>query len=188
MRYGKQSTDHELRQGCLAGERTAQQALYERYFGQLLGIPMRYTRDRKEAVGLLNQAFLQIFQSLANYDERGSFKGWLSTLTFRTTMDHIRFEQRFREHYELDTSRPVGTVRNQGEQQLATEDIFRHIQQLPDHLQVVFSLYVIDGYKHEEIASQLGITVGNSKWRLSKARESLRNTLGPLYHAKGKSA
>lgn len=188
MSYGKHSTDQKLRQGCLAGERTAQQALYERYFGQLLGIPMRYTRDKNEAVSLLNQAFLQIFQSLPTYKEEGSFKGWLSTITFRTTMDHIRFEQRFKERYEMDTVGTVGKIRNQGEQKLATEDIFKYIQQLPDHLQVVFSLYVIDGYKHEEIATQLGITVTNSKWRLSKARESLRNTLGPLYNAKGKSA
>lgn len=188
MRYGKHSTDQELRQGCLAGKRTAQQALYERYFGKLLGIPMRYTRDRKEAVNLLNQAFLQIFQSLPNYDERGSFKGWLSTLTFRSTMDHIRFEQRYKERYELDTVKTTGSVKNQGEQNLAAEDIFKHVQKLPDHLRVVFSLYVVDGYKHEEISTQLGITVTNSKWRLSKARESLRKTLGPLYNAKGKSA
>ncbi len=188
MQYGKKSTDQELRQGCLAGERTAQQALYERYFGQLLGIPMRYTRDRKEAVGLLNQAFLQIFQSLPNYDELGSFKGWLSTITFRSTMDHIRFEQRYKERYELDTVKAAGAVKNQGEQKLATEDIFKHIQRLPDHLRVVFSLYVIDGYKHDEIATHLGITVTNSKWRLSKARESLRTTLGPLYKTEGKSA
>lgn len=171
MPYGAHSTDQELRQACLQGHRAAQQALYQRYFGQLLGIPMRYTRDRKEAISLMNQAFLQIFKSLENYDPSGSFKGWMSTITFRTTIDQVRYEQRYRERIQMTTVLPdQRTQRNAAEDQLAAEEIFRHIQRLPDHLQVVFSLYVIDGYRHEEIAAQLDITVSNSKWRLSKAR------------------
>lgn len=187
MRYDQQSTDAELRQGCLAGDRRAQQALYQRYFGKLLGIPMRYTQDRSEATALLNQAFLQIFKSLPQYKEKDSFRGWLSTITFRTTMDHLRFEQRYRERISLETpeSRPV---HNTIESQLAAEDIFRHIQRLPDHLRVVFSLNVIDGYKHDEIAHLLGITVSNSKWRLAKARKMLQASLGPFYNQNGQSA
>lgn len=189
MPFNQHSTDHELRQGCLDGHRTAQRLLYQRYFGQLLGIPMRYTRDREEATSLMNQAFLQIFKSLEHYQESGSFKGWMSTITFRATMDHLRYEQRYRERYTLEASLPnTQASYNTAEHQLATADIFRHIQQLPDHQRIVFSLFVIDGYRHDEIAAQLGITVSNSKWRLAKARQALQRSLGPLYNAKGKSA
>ena len=187
MRYDQTSTDEELRQGCLAGDRRAQQALYQRYFGQLLGIPMRYTQHRHEATALLNQAFLQIFKSLPNYRERDSFRGWLATITFRTTMDHLRFEQRYRERITLELP-DNHAVRNTVESELAAEEIFRHIQRLPDHLRTVFSLSVIDGYKHEEIAHLLGITASNSRWRLSKARQLLQASLAPFYNRNGQSA
>ena len=171
MPFGANSTDEELRRGCLQGDRLAQQALYQRYYGRLLGIPMRYTGNREEATALLNQAFLQIFQSLEGYREEGSFAGWLSTITFRVTMDHLRMEQRYRERYRLET--PYGqAVYNRAESKLQAEDIFRYIQQLPVHLRPVFS-----------------ITVSASKWRLAKAREQLQKALEPHYkNDKGQSA
>lgn len=189
MTHGANKTNKALRRGCMAGDRRAQQQLYQRYFGQLLGIPMRYTGDRESAVALMNEAFLQIFKALPDYQEAGSFAGWLSTITFRVTMDHLRFEQRYRERVALQTPPPPTAVANSVEAGLAAEDIYRYIQQLPEHLRTVFSLYVIDGYKHAEIASMIGITVGNSKWRLAKARETLQGWLAPLYNQKnGRSA
>lgn len=187
MPYGDHSTDQELRQGCLKGDRRAQQALYRRYYGKLLGIPMRYAGDREQARALMNQSFLQIFNGLESYREEGSFMGWMSTITFRTTMDHLRFEQRYRERVMLEVKDPA-PVSNSIEGELAAEDIFKFIQQLPDHLRVVFSLYVIEGYKHEEIASLMGITLSTSKWRLAKAREVLQQMLAPFYNQNGQSA
>lgn len=187
MAYGKHSTDENLRQGCLAGDRLAQKELYRRYYGKLLGIPMRYTRDREEATAILNQAFLTIFNGLGNYREEGSFQGWMSTITFRTTMDHLRYEQRYRERISLE-ARDVADINSIAEENLATEELFEIIQRLPDHLRVVFSLYVIEGYKHEEITHLLGITLSTSKWRLAKARETLQSWLGQLYNQKGRSA
>lgn len=185
MQYGKQSEDKILREGCLKGERLAQEALYQRYYGKLLGIPMRYTRNKEEARALLNQAFLKIFTSLSTYDERGSFVGWMSTITFRVAMDHLRAEQRYKKQILLE-EKEAQAVPNEVELQLDTEDIFRYIQDLPDPLRVVFSMYVIDGYKHHEIADVLGITLSTSKWRLAKARETLQATLGQFYNRKGK--
>jgi RNA polymerase sigma-70 factor (ECF subfamily) len=187
MTYGKHSTEENLRQGCLAGDRLAQKELYRRYYGKLLGIPMRYTRDKEEATAILNQAFLTIFNALDKYREEGSFQGWMSTITFRTTMDHLRYEQRYRERISLE-SKEMPDMRSKAEENLATEEIFRVIQRLPDHLRVVFSLYVIEGYKHEEITNLLGITLSTSKWRLAKARETLQSWLGQLYNQKGRSA
>ena len=159
MQYGSHSTDETIREGCLRGDRLAQKALYQRYHGKLLGIPMRYTKDIAEAKALMNQAFLKIFNSLESYREEGSFEG----------------------------KEPVPDV-SDVEKKLAAEDIFQYIQQLPDYLRAVFSLYVIDGYKHEEIAENLGITLSASKWRLAKARELLQASLGKFYNRNGKSA
>lgn len=186
MQYSQQSDDQLLRQGCLEGDRLAQQILYQRYFGKLLGIPMRYTRDREEAKALLNQAFLKIFTSLNNYSEQGSFIGWMSTITFRVAIDHFRSETRYKQRISLETKETKGNI-NDAESQLAVEDIFQYIQQLPDDLRIVFSMYVIDGYKHEEIAKALDITLSTSKWRLGKARTLLQNSLGKFYNRNDQS-
>ncbi|MGH1434432.1 MAG: RNA polymerase sigma factor [Lewinella sp.] len=187
MSYGKHSTEENLRQGCLAGDRLAQKELYRRFYGKLLGIPMRYTRDKEEATAILNQAFLTIFNGLGKYREVGSFQGWMATITFRTTMDHLRYEQRYRERISLE-AKEVPIMRSKAEENLAVEELIQIIQRLPDHLRVVFSLYVIEGYKHEEITNLLGITLSTSKWRLAKARETLQSWLGQLYNQKGRSA
>jgi len=173
-------TDEALRQACLRGDRRAQQALYQRYYGKLLGIPMRYTADRAAANELLNQAFMQIFKSLGDYREQGTFVGWMSTITFRVTMDHLRMEQRHRERYSLEVPDNISLGSNI-DGRLEADDIFNCIQELPDHLRVVFSLYVIDGYKHQEISAMIGITEDTSKWRLRKSRQLLQAALKQDY-------
>ena len=172
MPYGKQSSDETLRQGCLRGDRLAQKALYQKYYGKMLGIPMRYTQDREEARALLNQAFLKIFTALPQYREEGSFAGWLSTITFRVTIDHFR--KTSRQQQVSTTTPPVApAVRNEIEAQLEAEDIFKHIQQLPEAQRLVFNLYVIDGYQHREIAELLQISESASRSQLARARKCL---------------
>jgi len=173
-------SDEELRAACLRGERRAQQALYQRYYGKLLGIPMRYTSSKEEANALINQAFMQIFKSLPYYREQGSFAGWMSAITFRVTMDYLRMEQRHRERYSLEVPDSISLGSNI-DGRLEADDIFNCIQELPDHLRVVFSLYVIDGYKHQEISAMIGITEDTSKWRLRKSRQLLQAALKQDY-------
>lgn len=187
MPISANSTDEELRLACLKGDRRAQQALYQKYYGKLLGIPMRYTGNQVEAKDLLNQAFLQIFRSLPDYTDSGSFAGWMSTITFRVTMDHLRMEQRYRERYRMEVPERTA-IDSRIEGQLEAADIFRCIQQLPDYLRVVFSLYVIDGYQHKEIAAMIGITPDTSKWRLRKARQLLQAALEQDYLNNDQSA
>ncbi len=182
MHYGFHNTDKELRIACIAGNRRAQQVLYQKYFGQFKGIPMRYMKNKEEATSLLNQAFLNIFNSLPNYKEEGSFIGWMSTIVFRTTMDKIRSNKRYNERFILQTPREnARPVSNNAESKLNTEHIYHQIQQLPDHLRVVFNLYVIEGYKHEEVAQEIDIKLSTSKWRLAKAREILQKALQKHY-------
>jgi len=188
LRLHSNSTDQALRQACKAGDRRACALLYERYFGKLLGITMRYSRDRDTAVNVLNQAFLRIFDSLDQYEERGSFIGWMKTIVFRTAMNQIRFEQRHRPPLVNIEDTVPPAIENSVEADLAAEVIFARIQALPEHLRTVFSLHAIDGHTHPEIANLLNISESNSRWRLAKAREILRAELGPYYKRNGRTA
>ncbi len=180
VRYHAKSTDEELWEGCLKRHPLAQRYLYERYFGQLLGIAMRYTSDREEAIGVLNQGFLKIFTNVAPYKAKGSFVGWMAKIVFRTAIDHVRSRGIYRRVMDHESS-AEGYTLNEGLEKLQVEAIFHLIQHLPPATRAVFSLYAIDGYKPAEIAEMLGIDESISKGYLFQARQRLQAHLQRLY-------
>ena len=145
----------------------------------MLGIPMRYTRSKEEAQGILNEAFVKVFRSIENYKnwgDEGSFSGWIAKIVFNTTMDHVRRVTRYKDKVVLGDI-PITSVVNEAIDNLSLQEIYAKIQMLPSASQKVFSLYVIDGYNHREIAELLSISEGTSKWHLSNARVKLQELL-----------
>ncbi len=164
-----------LLDACKLGDRRAQETFYRAFFPGLLPIGQRYLRNREEAVAVVNQAMLRIFQSLPDYRGEGSFEGWLATITRRTALNFIRDEGRARRRFQPEAYDPPVSVANTAPGKMNAEDIMKLLHALPDFLRVVFSLAVFDGLSHAEIARELEITVTASRWRLSKARELLRS-------------
>lgn len=182
MTYHRRSKDEQLLVGCRQRHPMAQKHLYERYFGRLLGIAMRYTSDRDEAMGVLNQGFLKIFNNIEQYNGSGSLLAWMAKIVLHTAIDHVRTHVTYRRVIDYHTP-AEGGVLNEGLSELEVEDIFRLIQQLPPATRTVFCLYVVDGYKHSEIAQLLGIDEDTSKWHVFQARRLLRSRLKELYTA-----
>ncbi|WP_157976020.1 RNA polymerase sigma factor [Lewinella sp. IMCC34191] len=163
-----------LIQACLRGERRAQEQFYRAYFPKLLPICLRYLGDREESVGVLNQAMLKIFGALASYRGEGAFDGWLATIVRNQALSYLREQARDqRKVVDKNFVWPV-SVPNRALDQLAVEDIIKLLERLPDHLRIVFSLVVFDGYTHADVAVELGITETASRWRLMKSRETLQ--------------
>ena len=176
MKFSPDSTDLDLVQGCLEGHRLAQKYLYQRYFGRMLGIAMRYTSNREEATEILNLAFLKVFDHLDQFRGTGALGGWIARIVFHTAIDHVRAQTSYRKTIDFNAEGEL-PVENDAIEQLAAEDLFKVIQKLPNASRTVFCLYVIDGFKHHEIAEQLGISEGTSKWHLSEARKELKKLL-----------
>ena len=176
MRYCPESTDLELIAGCKAGNRLAQKYLYERYFGRVLGIGMRYTGNKDEAIEVLNMAFLKVFDNIDQFQSKGSLGGWIARIVFNTSIDFVRSQVTYKKvmDFNSEEERPI---QNDAIDNLAVEDIFQFIQKLPVSNRTVFCLYVVDGYKHQEIAKKLDISEGTSKWYLSEARKQLRQLM-----------
>jgi RNA polymerase sigma-70 factor (ECF subfamily) len=179
MKYTKNSTDQELIAGCHQNERLAQKCLYERYFGKMMGIAMRYTRHQEEAIDILNTAFLKVFTSLDKYQDQSNLAGWIAKIVFNTAIDHVRRHAKYKDVMDFESTQD-NPVSNLSLEHLQVEDLYRLIQRLPTSSRTVFCLYVIDGYQHKEIAELLGITVGTSKWHLANARKELQQMLGRL--------
>lgn len=160
---------------CKAGDRRAQEIFYRCYFPKLLPITLRYLRNKEEAVAVLNQGMMRIFQSLEDYREEDKLEAWLATIVRRTTLNFIRDEGRARRRFQPESYDPPVSVANTALGQLNAEDILKLLHALPDFLRIVFCLVVFDGYSHAEVAAELDVTIQASRWRLSKARELLRD-------------
>jgi RNA polymerase sigma-70 factor (ECF subfamily) len=177
MKFSPQDSDQQLLLGCRNGDRFAQRYLYERYGGRLLAIPMRYVSNRGEAVEILNTAFFKIFQSIPNYQPTHSLQSWMSKIVFYTAIDVVRQRISHSKSTIYNDDFPENAIENDALNNLAVEDLYELVQQLPPATQAVFSLYAVDGYKHKEIAEMLKISEGTSKWHLAEARKMLKEKL-----------
>ncbi|MDR6803066.1 RNA polymerase sigma-70 factor (ECF subfamily) [Dyadobacter sp. BE34] len=169
----------ELLDGCLQKNRRSQELLYKQFYGYAMSICLRYTRSREEAKEILNDGFLKVFTKLESFDASRPFKTWLSRIMINTALDHYRQEVRRDVFDDVEVAEQV-SVDETVISKLSHEELIGLIQRLTPAYRLVFSLSVIDGYTHEEIAEQLNISVGASKSNLSRAREKLRDMLSKI--------
>ncbi|MCB0572028.1 MAG: RNA polymerase sigma factor [Phaeodactylibacter sp.] len=160
---------------CLQGERQAQQRLYQQFYNPLFSICLRYATDHDEAASLVNQAFLKAFQALEQCKDLQAFPAWINRIAVNVCLDHIR-KMKPRRTAALEDA-PEPAIPSSALDKIAAEDLLKMVQQLPPASRAVFSLYVVEGYKHEEIAQQLGMSVGTSRWHLSVAKKELKRIL-----------
>lgn len=147
------------------------------YHAYGMSITLRYSDSRDEAVGILNDAFMKVFQNIRKYDHRRSFKPWLRQIIINTAIDHYhRKQKRDREvlNNEIMENSPGEETIMSG---INYDEIIGMIRRLSPAYRTVFNLHVIEGYTHEEIAEKLGISTGTSKSNLAKARKNLRMIL-----------
>jgi RNA polymerase sigma factor (sigma-70 family) len=164
----------DLLAGCLRQNRRSQELLYRQFYGYAMSICLRYTQTREEAVEVLNDGFLKVFTKLYRYDLGQPFKPWLRRILINTATDYYR--QALPHYYQNDlaAAEHIGTGEADALSGLSHEYLLTVVQRLSPAYRLVFNLYAIDGYSHDEIASQLGISVGASKSNLARARENLR--------------
>ncbi len=148
---------------------------------------MRYATDRPEAEDMLQEAFLRIYFNLGEYSGTGSFKGWLRKVTVNTAITYYHRNLRHKHHVDIDeyVTAETGTAGFE-EDFYSAEDLYRVLNELSPGYRMVFNLYTVEGYKHQEIAEMLGIDVNTSKSQYSRARAILRKKLEELAKMKEK--
>ncbi|AOM79544.1 RNA polymerase sigma factor [Pedobacter steynii] len=166
----------EIIKGCIRKDRSSQYLLYKEFYGYCMGICKRYAINDVDAAEVLNTAFLKVFNHIEKYDANKPFKAWMAKIMANTAIDHYRAKLKFSMHDDINEYGHIG----QGAavyDQLAYDDLLSLIQTLSPAYRIVFNLYAIDGYSHEEIAETLNISVGTSKSNLSRARQKLQEKL-----------
>ena len=167
----------ELLQKSVRGDRKSQEKLYRQFYGFAMGVCVRYTQSRDEALEIVNDSFLKVFTKGDQYDSKYPFKAWFRRIIVNTALDFYRSQQKHYFHENIEEAYEVSSNDSSPLSQLNYEEIIMLIQRLPSGYKMVFNLFVIDGFSHEEISNQLGISVGTSKSNLSRAREALRKMI-----------
>jgi RNA polymerase sigma factor (sigma-70 family) len=164
--------------GCLNGDRRDQELLYRRYSPRLYGACLQYTGNDEEARDVLQEGFIKIFSSLAQYKNEGSFEGWMRRIIVNTALEKYRRRFSLYRVDDIDSVDESETSPDTGDYTgLEVEDMLELIRTLPPKYRMVFNLYAIEGYSHKEISALMNITEGTSKSNLSRGRAILQRRL-----------
>ncbi len=170
-------------QGCIKANRDSQKLFYEMFYGYAMGICMRYCTNEEDVVEIVNDGFLKVYKALPTFNPQhadvvASLKGWMKRIMINTSIDHLRkHKQRFLVAEISDHHFNTADEVESSIDQMTYKEILSVIQRLSPVYRIVFNLYVMDGFKHEEIAQQLNISVGASKSNLAKARMNIKKML-----------
>lgn len=172
--------ESQLIKACLRGEASAYEDLYRRYAPKMMVVCKRYVGDYEDAKDLLQEGFMKIFQELHRFRNEGSFEGWIRRIMVNISLEH--YKKTVKPNQQLDDilllndySQPIAD--QDIESQLSAEELLLLVQTLPPAYRMVFNLYVFEGFKHHEIAKQLGIGEGTSKSNLQDARRILQKKI-----------
>jgi RNA polymerase sigma-70 factor (ECF subfamily) len=143
-----------------------------------MGIALRYSKNREEALEILNDGFLKAFTKINQYNASYPFKAWLRKILINASIDYHRKYHKLTEVEKLQAQSSTNTYTyNLALDNLAYEDLIKVIQRLSPAYRLVFNLAVIEGMTHKEIAKKLGISEGTSKSNLSKAKGKIQSLL-----------
>jgi len=164
-----------LIKNCIKQDAQAQSQLYKQYASKLFTLCLKYSKNYAEAEDNLHDAFITVFSKIDQYNNKGSFEGWLKRIAINTSL------QRYRENVGVYDITDEGNIEDVSvdinDKDLSIDFLLGLIQELPDRYRLVFNLYVLDGYTHVEISELINISIGTSKSNLARARLILKDKI-----------
>lgn len=169
--------EKELIELAVKNNRHAQQQIYSKFAPKMLGVCRQYIWDLHNAEDIMITAFMKVFTNLRKFEHKGSFEGWIRRIMINECISFIRVDKKVK---FIEDENYLEARLDNIESQFSVDDIQFLIDGLPEGYKMIFTLYVIEGFKHQEIASMLGISEGTSKSQLSQARKVLQENITKL--------
>ncbi len=166
--------------GCKRGKLKYQEMLYRQFYAYGMSVSLRYSNTREEATEILNDSFLKVFNNLNKYDTKKPFRSWFRRIIINTSIDYYRRDIKKIKKNNIDDYESLTYNQNQIEN-LEAEDILKLLNSLPKIQKIIFNMYEIEGYKHEEIAKKFNISESTSRANLSRAKKKLRELFKKQY-------
>ena len=147
---------------------------------KMFGVCLRYAKDYTEAEDILHDGFIKVFEKIELFKYKGSFEGWIRRIMVNTALERLRKQSILYPVNDFMENSLDYSYENIIDE-ISTKDLLALIQDLSPKYRIVFNLYAIEGYSHQEIGEKLGIAVGTSKSNLSRARQILQQKVKDLY-------
>ncbi|ANI87869.1 RNA polymerase [Arachidicoccus ginsenosidimutans] len=179
----------EMIQGCKNNDVRSKELMYKTFYGYVMGVVVRYVNKINDAEELVNDCFIKIFKYIEAFESRGSsqdeyyksFKGWIAKIASRTAIDQLRKDKKNFVTDALDKTEyritPVQVSHN-----IDIKDILRLLDKLPQAHRLVFNLYEIEGFSHDEISKILKIPASSSRVFLTRAKNKLRELYVQIFN------
>ncbi|WP_316634292.1 RNA polymerase sigma factor [uncultured Flavobacterium sp.] len=162
---------------AVENNRQAQQQIYSRFSPKMLSVCRQYIKDIQLAEDVMITAFMKVFTNLNKFEHKGSFEGWIRRIMINECISYLRVHKKVKfTEDEIYVEESFNAI----DSKFSTDQIQFLIDALPDGYKMIFNLYAIEGYKHNEIAKMLGINEGTSKSQLSHARKMLQTQINTL--------
>ena len=173
------STDYQaqLVQKCMKNDRVAQKQMYEWLAPRMFAVCLRYVGDRESARDVMHDAFITLFSKLGSYKGEGAFEGWARRVFITASLMHLRKKDVLKYAEDVQTHGNDMGYDPSVIDRMDAQSLLKIVSQMPAGFRTVFNMYAIEGYSHQEIAKELGITEGGSRSQLSRAKIWLKDKL-----------
>ena len=165
--------------GCKTGDQKAQFQIYKLYFKAMYNTSLRIVSDTMEAEDIMQEAFLSAFEKIDTYSGTVSFGAWLKKIVINRSLDVLNKQKAIFE--DIDTHHELKSIPDEQEDDrdndLKIEGVREAIKGLPDGYRIILSLYLLEGYDHDEISEILSISSSTSRSQLSRAKQKLLNEM-----------
>jgi RNA polymerase sigma-70 factor (ECF subfamily) len=168
--------ESQLIKKAVQNNRDAQRVLYELHSPKMLSVCRYYIKDLQYAEEVMLNGFFKVFKNLKSFKNEGSFEGWIRRIMVREAISFLRKKKQI----EFVVDQLPENTQVSIDSNLEVAEIQQLIDHLPEGYRMVFVMYAIEGYKHQEIAKMLNITEGTSKSQLFKARKMLQQKVKEL--------
>ncbi|MFZ9586207.1 MAG: RNA polymerase sigma factor [Crocinitomicaceae bacterium] len=162
---------------CIQRDERARKELYDLFSAQMFSVCLRYAKNRSQAEDIFQDAFVKVFEHLPKLTNKSHFPGWIKRVFVNTAIDSIRANNKYNTNENIQIIEHFADVQPSIIDDMAHEDLLDLIQSLPPRAKIVFNMFVMEGYSHQEIADELGISVGTSKSHLFDAKNILKTKL-----------
>lgn len=165
---------------CKRGKAASQEQLYRRFASAMYGLCLQYASSEEDAQDILQEGFIKVFAKLDQVKNPAALPGWIRRVMINTALERYRSQVVLQRVDEV-REEPQEDSGNDALDRMGCEELVALIQTLTPRYRMVFNLYAIEGYSHQEIGEELGISIGTSKSNLSRARAILQEKIKIMY-------
>ena len=163
--------------GCIKGNQMAQKALFDSFSPKFFALCLRYMNSKYDAEDVLQEGMVKIFTKLPEYQGKGSFEGWMRRIIVNTCLDQIRKNQKLKMDVSIDKEEYKLSMNANILENMSANELIEEIKKMPPGYRVVFNMFAIEGYSHQEIAEKLGVKESTSKSQYLRARAYLKERI-----------